>query len=267
MNYLSEFYDELYPLRFQKPYSPEDNAIEQRIMMIYGPQCSGKTTATISYIEEAVRRYGLRNVNAITTKHDLTPLLIAGFGVLPHKPINIFSVEDLNSKTLIPDTLQTFFNIRHFMAEKTNYRAGLMILAFSTHSLFSMPKDFRTNVNVFVAKGIPNTPYDKTMFRKYIPDTYKKMLQEQNARVRNSGFAYNITVSDEKIGVCQLERPTENYMRSIEYRIKRQQGFGYGRYGRAGSGKIIYTCEVHKSPFEMKEAKPLSDTYTNVIQT
>ncbi|MCD6484095.1 MAG: hypothetical protein J7L47_03175 [Candidatus Odinarchaeota archaeon] len=151
------------------------NAIEQRLMIIYGKQGSGKSETIRWIVEKAAEKYGIENINAVSTIADIEALLDEGFS---DRLVNILICEDATEAiSTKKDVKNKFFRVRHIMKEITGRNTGLVVVIITVHRFHSIPPAYRTDVDLLLFKNAPTNPYDNDIIRKFVGEKGIKILE------------------------------------------------------------------------------------------
>lgn len=202
---LSEVLAFILPRNFSNP-SGNENAIEQRHIMIYGGAGSGKTN-TLMYIGECLKKfYRDLNVNIAWADADLEAL----FEQITDAQVQLLCCEDMTRIKQPEEAIHKYFTIRHLVAEKTGRRWGLVVTAFTTHDLFGIqPKSLRTNVDLTIFLETPSDIYDIRIAKEMLGEDLFNQLKEYE-KMNGKGYAAYVIKWDR--GIVFIPKATVNFI-------------------------------------------------------
>jgi hypothetical protein len=219
------FYDNLFLPLDQILIESEDpfdtNDIIQMTGVIIGRQGSGKSMIARSLCDEALRRYGMGNVNPVWSR-DFELLIYRG----PiNVPVNILYYDDATLQKIDRDTMRDFFRIRHITKDVTGRTNGLVINIIGTHRYFSISKDLRSGCEFLIFKDTPINPYDYNLTKRFIGDAGTGFLDEVNLKKFSDRdlFAWSVFYMKREAGALFNPKPKRNTMYELYARGRGQE--------------------------------------------
>ena len=152
-----EVYERIFPDRSRLQPKPQGsykrNDIIPRNIAIIGGQGSGKTTAVRDIAEEAVRKYGLENVNAAYAKGDPSPL----FDAIDGKLVQLLVCDDFTVTEQSKQDLSKLLQVRQMMMDRFGRANGLVITILTVPTLYGIDDpELRSNFDVFLFRSPPH---------------------------------------------------------------------------------------------------------------
>lgn len=138
-------------------------------MLIFGFQGSGKSLSADWIINQAEKKYGKENVNAIRSRY---PYRI--IQAIENKKVNILVFEDATLRKISDDELLDFFNVRHIAKERGTLKIGYILNIINIHDFYSVKKVMRTTFDFMILCSSPTNQYDFNAFSKF---TGKEILR------------------------------------------------------------------------------------------
>jgi len=217
------FLDTLFPplvrvvvpvVKDKRGYIP--NSIIWRNFFLYGGQGSGKSETVRKLVEEAVRRYGEENVNAIQVP---ATHLLSAFKYLDDKPIQILFCDDFTMVKHPNGTLQKYFEIRHIWSKRTGRKNGYIITIEGTHRFHSLPKEFRNLFDFLLVRSAPDNLYDRRFLENYFTRANLDKLARIEVKRLENRELFKYTLWRDKIGnqgFLKLGLADRNYFNTVK---------------------------------------------------
>ncbi len=190
------FYQVLLPSREQL-MNPilRGNAIQQRLILCYGRQASGKSAKAETIVARVKQVYGTKNVGVQEAQGEGFRAILAA-EKWPRRMITVIVLHDCTNVKFREEELRDFWRIRHIMQAKTGLNRGLVLLIFTAHTFFELPSTFRTDTDVILMSDMPSNPFHKQQYEThFIPKKVDQDLMRILARGRLNdprlcGYAY-----------------------------------------------------------------------------
>lgn len=214
------FYDYIFPTKEYILYSPkvdyETNDIQFVSGIVYGAIGSGKSCIGISITDEAVKKYGIEEVNsAIEPYGDLEKTIKYG---IRKSLVNILFTDDVTLRPISRSTLRLFFQIRHLYKNAFNVKNGYILALLGIHRFHASVPELRTNIDFLVVKTLPSNDYDFNVIKRRIGEKGVKLLMNiEKKKLKSPAYKkYSLywLRTGEK-GLLTTELPQSNYMRVI----------------------------------------------------
>jgi hypothetical protein len=200
----------LFPTPLPISTGHEDNAIEQRTVIVYGGAGAGKSTTTRWLVDEVKKHYGQEYVTVRSAEgEDFRSLL--NDGPWTRKPIQVLVIRDITHVQFSETDLRDFFRIRHKMAERTGRREGFVLVIMEAHRFHNTPISFRSDHDSLIVLSAPTDDYDARFVESKIGKEGIDMLDEAELQ-RKRGLAI-FRYRRRFLGYAQIPRVTESRKR------------------------------------------------------
>jgi hypothetical protein len=177
---VDEYLQALLPRALPESLDDEDNAIKQRVLIVYGRQESGKSNTARVIIQGIKDLYGYKTVTARTVPaEDFRSILDSKWSA---RPVQVIALEDITDVELTEADARDFFRIRHIMADRTGRLDGLCVVIFTLHRFHDMPKSFRSDYDSLIVHSVPMNDYDYQFIENKITRAGVKMLEAAEIR-------------------------------------------------------------------------------------
>jgi len=166
------------------------NAVQQRLILCYGRQGSGKSAKAETIVAHAKEVYGAKNV-AVQVAQGEGFREILGASKWSRRMITVLVLHDCTNVKFREEELRDFWRIRHIMQAKTGLNRGLVLLIFTAHTFFELPPTFRTDTDIILMSDMPTNPFHKQQYKTFfIPDgeDQERLRTFARERVNNPNF-------------------------------------------------------------------------------
>lgn len=196
-------------LKYEPNYVLTQNVIQ------YGKVGSGKTECVRSIVEKAVEYYGEENVNAVINSSDY-PDMTLQYG-LDKKLIQIIIFDDFTLAYMDDHFLNNFFRIRHLYKSLTNNKYGYIITIFNTHRYYSLQKEIRSNVDMYIVRSSPSSLYDRSAIQKIISKRGLEdlFLIDEQSTINPSWRSVAVFSSKRLSGIIKLDMAKQDYIKDV----------------------------------------------------
>uniref|UniRef100_A0A6H1ZZG1 Uncharacterized protein n=1 Tax=viral metagenome TaxID=1070528 RepID=A0A6H1ZZG1_9ZZZZ len=211
-------------IKFVPKTSYVTNSILFKSVLIYGKIGSGKSEIYRSFVEKAVKKYGIENVNAqyVTKGKYLRYLLEYG---LDNKLIQCLFVDDATLSKIPKDVMEDYFRIRHKWYELTNRPYGYILSFIAAHRFYGVHLSLRSDNDTYIFLTSPTSPFDRSVTKKYIGEEGIARLQffeEQRSKRLNSKYkSYSIFNARGQTGTLIAKLARRSYMSEVRVPICR----------------------------------------------
>jgi len=218
-NLTSYFYDYIFPSIELITYTPKTkykiNNVRYKNIIIFGFMGSGKTETVRSIVNEAIKRYGKNNVNAVSVEDGSLDLLI-DYG-LKSTLINILFADNITLRKIDPYVMYRYFTIRHVYANRFNTNIGYILTISATHRFFGIPKEMRCTCDAIIVRNSTMNPYDRSILSKFITKEGLEFLERlEEAREHDRKLMkYSVFATKRKIGILETELAEESYLEEV----------------------------------------------------
>jgi len=213
------FYSFIFPDIDKITYVPKvnyfTNSIKFKNIVIYAKQGEGKTEVVRKLVEEAVKKYGEENVNAVVSEEgDLESLMNYG---LNHKLVNILFCDNATLAKLKDHDIRKYFQIRHKWYNLTKRNYGYILSIIACHRFFSIPLTLRTYIDCSIWRNSATSPFDYNIVRKFINNEGMEFLEGvELAREDNPELnIFSVFSIKRNIGLLLTPLADKNYLESI----------------------------------------------------
>lgn len=229
---LGLFLDVILPTGLPIPKDSSDNAIEERHVIVYGRQGVGKSNCARWLVQQAKSRYGEQEVNERFASGENFRSLIDNpdWG---RQYIQILIVEDLTMVKLRVEDISDFFRIRHVMKKRTGSSYGLCLVIFTCHRYHSIPNEFRSAYDGFIALSAPIDPYDKRFIENIITPDGVAMLNSAEAD-RQRGLAVACSATLNLIGNFAIPYVSSDTIQKTGIRVRNEPTTSRGTVSPSG---------------------------------
>lgn len=193
----------------------ESNLWIQIQTILYGGQGSGKTELVKWLLEQAVKKYGLENIEAYYAQADLKSLVELDF----KKPVIVLFDDDATLEKLTNQTVKLFTRIRHLAKEKTGLTSGLVLTFVGLHRLHASDPLLRANFDCLICKSAPTGKWDKDFLANYIGYEGVEFLAQiwKERRKDRSKYRYGVFWFPDMIGILENDLAENDYFEKVTF--------------------------------------------------
>lgn len=196
------------------------NPWDFRNILVYGRARSVKTELMRWFAEIAMDRYSSGMLDVYNMGPNL-PKWLAGPTFTP-KPIQMYYFDDSDTIKLKRAEIQNWSAIRQIVKQATHQPEGILLTFIGTHEIFSLPKCLRENVEIFIARSIPQAVsfYDQHFMKRLLGANGYAMLEavtEKRLRYEEHDEIIVFRILDE-VGWMKTDLATTNYLCNYDWK-------------------------------------------------